>query len=114
MAAAAGGDVTGGGRGGTAARGGGWILDVLVVDHDPIFTSTMFNEFMSSISSSLLFGSEYHKNTNAPVEQVNSVLGNTQCAFAKGCKDKWDVWLPNAVFSDSSPSTMLPRRWAAT
>ncbi len=39
--------------------------DVLVVDHDPKFTSQVFRAFVKSMGSCLLVGSAYHKNTNA-------------------------------------------------
>jgi hypothetical protein len=45
-----------------ALRSGDGVPHVLVVDHDPKFTSALFREFTRSISSSLLVGSAYHKN----------------------------------------------------
>ena len=93
-----------------ALLSGDGIPDVLVVDHDPKFTSALFKEFTRRIGSSLLIGSAYHKNTNAKAERVNGVLGDTLRAFANGRKDDWDVWLPYAVFA----ITTRPRRWAAT
>ena len=38
-------------------RSGDGIPDVLVVDHDPKFTSALFKEFTRCIGSSLLIGS---------------------------------------------------------
>jgi len=74
-----------------ALRSGDGIPDVLVVDHDPKFTSSLFREFTRCIGSSLLVVSAYHKNTNAKTERVNGVLGDTLSAFANGRKDNWDV-----------------------
>ncbi len=48
-----------------ALRSGDGIPDVLVLDHDPKFTSTMLRKFTLRIGSSLIAGSAYHKNTNA-------------------------------------------------
>ena len=90
-----------------ALRSGDGIPDVLVVDHDPKFTSTLFKEFTRRIGSSLLIGSAYHKNTNARVERVNGVLGDTLRAFANGRKDDWDVWLPYAVFAINNAASTL-------
>ena len=90
-----------------ALRSGDGIPDVLVVDHDPKFTSNLFREFTRRIGSSLLVGSAYHKNTNAKTERVNGVLGDTLRAFANGRKDDWDVWLPYAVFAINNAASTL-------
>jgi hypothetical protein len=90
-----------------ALRSGDGVPDVLVVDHDPKFTSTLFREFARRIGSSLLVGSAYHKNTNARAERVNGVLGDTLRAFANGRKDDWDVWLPYAVFAINNAASTL-------
>ena len=90
-----------------ALRSGDGVPDVLVVDHDPKFTSKLFKEFTRSIGSSLLVGSAYHKNTNARAERVNGVLGDTLRAFANGRKDDWDVWLPYAVFAINNAASTL-------
>ncbi len=47
--------------------------DVLVVDHDPKFTSEVFRAFVQSMGSCLIVGSAYHKNTHAKVERANGV-----------------------------------------
>ena len=53
-------------------------LDVLVVDHDPKFTSALFKELTRHIGSSLPIGSDSesacHKNTNAKAKRVQGVL----------------------------------------
>ena len=90
-----------------ALRSGDGVPDVLVVDHDPKFTSKLFKEFTRRIGSSLLIGSAYHKNTNARAERVNGVLGDTLRAFANGRKDDWDVWLPYAVFAINNAASTL-------
>ena len=90
-----------------ALRSGDGVPDVLVVDHDPKFTSNLFREFTRRIGSSLLVGSAYHKNTNARAERVNGVLGDTLRAFANGRKDDWDVWLPYAVFAINNAASTL-------
>ncbi len=51
-------------------RSGDGFPDVLVVDHDPKFTSNMFWALVKSIGSCLIVRSAYHKNTNAKVEQA--------------------------------------------
>jgi hypothetical protein len=90
-----------------ALRSGDGVPDVLVVDHDPKFTSALFREFTRRLGSSLLVGSAYHKNTNARAERVNGVLGDTLRAFANGRKDDWDVWLPYAVFAINNAASTL-------
>ena len=90
-----------------ALRSGDGVPDVLVVDHDPKFTSKLFQEFTRRIGSSLLIGSAYHKNTNARAERVNGVLGDTLRSFANGRKDDWDVWLPYAVFAINNAASTL-------
>ncbi len=74
-----------------ALSSGDSVPDVLVMDHDPKFTSALFREFTRRIGSSLLVGSAYHKNTHARAERVNGVLGDTFRAFANGRKDDWEV-----------------------
>ena len=76
-----------------ALRSGDGIPDVLVVDHDPKFASSLFRKLTKRLGSRLIMGSAYHKNTNAKTERVNGVLGDTLHAFANGRKDDWDVWL---------------------
>jgi transposase InsO family protein len=71
-----------------ALRSGDGIIDVLVVDHDPKFPSTLFREFTRRIGSSLIVGLAYHKNTNAKTERVNGVLGDTLRAFENGRIDR--------------------------
>ena len=85
------------------------VPDVLVVEHDPKFTSALFKEFTGRIGSSLLIGSAYHENTKAMAERVNGVLGDTLRAFTNGRKDDWEVWLPcwYAVFAINNAASML-------
>jgi hypothetical protein len=63
-------------------RAGTGFPDVLVVDHDPKFTSEVFCAFVKGMGSCLIVGSAYHKNTNAKVERANGVISDTLCAFA--------------------------------
>ena len=80
-------------------RSGDGMPDVIVVDHDPKFTSKLFTAFVKSMGSCLIVGSAYHKNTNAKVERANGVIGDTLRAVANGRKDDWDQHLPFAVFA---------------
>jgi hypothetical protein len=80
---------------------------VLLVDHDPKFTSDVFRAFVKSMGSSLIVGSAYHKNTNAKVERANGVIGDTLRAFANSRKDDWDRQLPFAVFAINNAALTL-------
>jgi transposase InsO family protein len=71
-------------------RSGDGVPDVLVVDHDPKFTSQLFREFTKAIGSALIVGTAYRKNTGARVERANGVLGDTLRALANGRRDDWD------------------------
>ncbi len=88
-------------------RSGTGFPDVLVVDHDPKFTSAVFRAFAKGMGSCLIVGSAYHKNTNAKVERANGVIGDTLRAFANGCKDDWDRQLPLAEFSINNAASVL-------
>ena len=88
-------------------RSGTGFPDVLVVDHDPKFTSAMFRAFVKSMGSCLIVGSAYHKNTNAKVERANGVIGDTLRAFANGRKDDWDRQLPLAEFAINNADSVL-------
>ena len=88
-------------------RSGDGFPDVLVVDHDPKFTSDVFRAFVRSMGSCLIVGSAYHKNTNAKVERANGVIGDTLRAYANGRKDDWDRQLPLAVFAINNASSTL-------
>jgi hypothetical protein len=88
-------------------RSGDGFPDVLVVDHDPKFTSDVFRAFVKSMGSTLIVGSAYHKNTNAEVERANGVIGDTLRAFANGRKDDWDRQLPLAVFAINNAASAL-------
>jgi hypothetical protein len=59
--------------------------DVLVVDHDPKFTSEVLSAFVKSMGSCV--GSAKNKNTNAKVERTNSVISDMLRAYADGRKD---------------------------
>jgi hypothetical protein len=85
-------------------RSGAGFPDVLVVDHDPKFTSEVFRAFVKSMGSCLIVGSAYHKNTNAKVERANGVISDTlrAAAYANGRKDDWDNHLRRASRSPSS------------
>ena len=88
-------------------RSGDGFPDVLVVDHDPKFTSAVFRAFVRGMGSCLIVGSAYHKNTNAKVERANGVIGDTLRAFANGRKDDWDRQLPLAVFAINNAASTL-------
>ena len=81
--------------------------DVLVVDHNPKFTSQLFSEFTKAIGSALIVGTVYHKNTGASVELTNSVLGDTLRALANSQRDYWDKWVLHACFAiNNAPSSL--------
>ena len=80
-------------------RSGDCVPDVLVVDHDPKFTSQLFREFTKAIGLALIVGTAYHKNTGASVVQTNSVLGDTLLALANSRQDDWDKWVLHACFA---------------
>ena len=88
-------------------RSGDGFPDVLVVDHDPKFTSDVFRAFVKGMGSCLIVGSAYHKNTNAKVERANGVIGDTLRAFANGRKDDWDRQLSLAVFAINNAASTL-------
>jgi hypothetical protein len=72
--------------------------DVLVVIHNPKFTSEVSLAFVKSMGLCLIIvGSVYHENTNAKVELANCVTWDTLCADANG--HNWDRQLPLAVFA---------------
>ena len=63
-------------------QSGDSMHNVLVIDHDPKFTSQLFHKFTKAIGSALIVGTTYHKNTRAHIEWTNCVLGNTLLALA--------------------------------
>jgi hypothetical protein len=93
-----------------ALRSGDGVPDVLMVDHDPKFTSALFREFTRRLGSSLLVCSAYHKKTKARAERVNGMIGNTLRAFANGDKKTTGTY---GCLMLSSPSSMLPPPWLA-
>ena len=83
------------------------VPNVLVVDHNPKFTSQLFSEFTKAIGSALIVGTAYHKNTSAKVESANCVLGNTLLALANSQRDDWDKWVLHACFAiNNAPSSL--------
>ena len=95
-------------------QSGDGFPDVLVVHHDAKFTSDVFRAFVTSMGSSLIVGSAYHKNTNAKVERANGVVSDTLRAYANGRKD--ESWTTGTTICHSlcSPSTTRRRHSAAT
>ncbi len=63
---------------------------MLVVDHDPKFTSEMFLAFVKGMGSTLIVSSAYHTNTNAKVKHANCITCNTLLAFANAHEDNWE------------------------
>ncbi len=94
-------------------RSGDGFPDVLVVDHDPKFTSEVFRAFVESMGLCLIVGSAYHKNTNAKVERANGVLTASsaiRCApMPPDARTTGIGSCPSRCFS--SPSTTRPRLW---
>ncbi len=90
-----------------ALRPGDGMPDVLVVEHDPKFTSTMFREFTRPTApvSSVIQRSTRIK--RAKVERDDGVLGDTLRAYADGRKDESNVWLPNAVVAHNNSASTL-------
>lgn len=88
-------------------RSGDGFPDVLVVDHDPKFTSDVFRGFVKHTGSYLIAG--YHKNTKAKVGRAKGVIGDTlrAFAFANGRKDDWDQQLPLTVFAINNAASTL-------
>ena len=78
-------------------RSGDRFPDVLVVDHDPKFTSEVFWAFVKGMGSCLIVGSAYHKNTNAKVERANARASATRCAPS-----------PTAARTTGTSSYLLP------
>jgi hypothetical protein len=90
-------------------RSGDGFPDVLVVSHDPKFTSDVFRAFVKGMGSCLIVGSAYHKNTNANIERANGVIGDTLRAFANGRSDNWDRQPPLAEFAINNAASTLGR-----
>jgi hypothetical protein len=88
-------------------RSGDGFPDVLLVDHDSKFMSTVFRAFVKGWGSCLIVGLAYHKNTNAKVERANGVVSDTLRAYANGRKDDWDGHLPLAVFAINNAASRL-------
>ena len=66
-----------------------------------------FFSFSQNISSCLIVGSAYHKNTDAKVERANGVISDTLRAYANGRKDDWDSHLTLAEFAINTTASML-------
>ena len=95
-------------------RSGAGFSDVLVVDHDAKFTSEVFRAFVTSMGSSLIVGSAYHKNTNAKAPGGTGPRRYQRhaaivCQRPQGPEDDWDKQL-----TFSSRSTTQRRRSAGT
>ena len=88
-------------------RSGAGFPDVLVVDHDPKFTSAVFQAFVKGWGSGLIVASAYHKNTGAKVERANGVISDTLRALANDRKDDWDTQLPLAEFAINNAASTL-------
>ena len=78
-------------------RSGDGFPDVLVVHHDSKFTSDVVSAFIKGVGSSLVVGSEYHKDTNAKAERANGVISDALRAYADCRKNDRGSHLPLAV-----------------
>ena len=73
----------------------------------------MVSAFIKSVGSSLIVGTEYHKDTNAKAERANGVVSDAPRAYADGRKDDRGSHLPLAVFAiHNAPSTLGDDRGA--
>ena len=80
-------------------QSGDSMHNVLVIDHDPKFTSQLFHKFTKAIGSVLILGTAYHKNTGGSVKWTNSVLGDTLRGLANSGRDNWDKWVLYSCFA---------------
>ncbi len=78
-----------------------------MVDHNLKFTSNVFLAFVRSMSSFLIVGLAYHKNTDAKVEQAKGVIGHKLRAYTNGRKDYWDRQLLLTVFAINNAASAI-------
>ena len=83
------------------------VPDALVLDQDPKFRSQFFQTFVKKLGSSLVMSTAYHKNTNAKVERMNGVLGDTLRAYSNLRRDDWDQWVPYVCFAINNAPSIL-------
>ena len=83
------------------------VPNALIMDQDPKFRSQFFQLFVKKLGSSLVMSSAYHKNTNAKVERMNGVLGDTLRAYSNLRRDDWDQWVPYVYFAINNAPSVL-------
>ncbi len=95
-------------------RSGAGFPDVLIVDHDPKFTSDVFRAFVRSMGSCLIVGPTSAQRTTKKqtsrwslVERANGVISDTLRAYANGRKDDWDRHLLLAEFAINNAASTL-------
>ncbi len=89
------------------------LPDILVSDRDTRFTSEFWTALHAALSTSLIFGSPYHLNTNSRTERVNAVIADMlRCFVESMVARKLNRIGRRSFHSLNSPAT-IPRRHSA-
>ena len=97
------------------------LPDALVSDRDTRFTSEFAAALHAALSTSLVFGSPYHHNTNSRTERVNAVIADVLRCFVDGRQADWPSLIPLVEFAITSvidragpnASAYMPREGSA-
>ena len=69
---------------------------VIVIDHDPIFTSHFWKDLFSCLGTQLAHSSSYHPQLDGKNEVVNKCLEGYRRCFTSEKQSQWVDWLPLA------------------
>jgi hypothetical protein len=70
----------------------------IITDRANCFSAEIMAEYLQLQQTNHFPSTPYHPQTNGMVERVNGVLGNILTKLTLGTREKWDEFLPSAVF----------------
>jgi hypothetical protein len=90
--------------------GDGFPDELVVVDHDPKFTSEMYRASIKGMGSTSLRASSAPRTTRTPTPRSsvpNGVISDTLQAIANASKNNWERQLPLAVLAINNAASTL-------
>jgi transposase InsO family protein len=72
------------------------LLNSIITDRDPIFTSNFWRELLKHFGVKLNMSSAYHPQTDGQTERVNQCLEHYLRSMLLDHPKKWTYWLPLA------------------
>ena len=71
----------------------------IILDRDPIFTSSLWRSMQCELGTQLNFSSAYHPKTDGKIERVNLILEDMLMMYVMDRQNKWEEFLHLVEFA---------------